>query len=188
MRLIRAGILIYVVVAFAVSDTYQTIKSLDDYKEQRSCGQACFWTNGAGAAQYDVLGRTLGCTQPVRVSCYCRTDVQVAAEFYLSTCISSRCSGPGAFANDISMATSIYGSYCLENGYTADRSPATVPATTTAAGPTADGPTEIPTVTKSIYIPLSTSNDGASVFPSVSSMYGLLLIYTIVSITSDPEL
>jgi len=171
MHLFQAGLLMWLLVPSVLSDTYETIASLDAYKSQRSCGQACFWVIGAGAEPFDVLGLTLGCTQPVRDSCYCRTDVQAAAETYLSTCISSSCSGPGAVTNDISMATSIYDSYCLAKGFTADRSPATIAATTTPV------PTGNPTVTKSVYISSPTSNGGASSVPSASSTYGFFLIY-----------
>ncbi|KAH6714301.1 hypothetical protein BKA61DRAFT_735786 [Leptodontidium sp. MPI-SDFR-AT-0119] len=136
-------------------DTYETIASLDAYKSQRACGQACFWYVGAGAEAFDVLGITLGCTRPVRDSCYCRTDVQAAAVTYLSTCISSQCSGPGVVANDISMATSIYDSYCQGKGYTADTSPASVTATTTSGS----GST---TVTKTVYTSLPTSGAAPS--------------------------
>jgi hypothetical protein len=114
MHPFQAALLTWLSIPFVLSasDTYETIRSLDAYKSQRACGQACFYVLGAGAEPFDALGITLGCTQPVLDSCFCRTDVQGAGETYLSTCISSRCTGPGDVTNDIDMATSIYDSYC----------------------------------------------------------------------------
>jgi len=180
MHPFQAALLTWLSIPFVLSasDTYETIRSLDAYKSQRACGQACFYYLGAGAEPFDALGVTLGCTQPVLDSCFCRTDVQGAGETYLSTCISSRCTGPGDVTNDIDMATSIYDSYCQAKGYTADKNPASIAATTTTAHENPTGTQSV--VTKTVLTSSPTANLGTSNIPSESSMYGLFLIHIMV--------
>ncbi|KIW92079.1 uncharacterized protein Z519_07063 [Cladophialophora bantiana CBS 173.52] len=117
----------------------QEIYTLTAFQEQQTCVQSCF-TVEYGCTT-DVLGSAIGCSIDQCVfstnmfgaldSCYCRGDLQAAAESFLTSCIQESCT-VGDTSVNIAAAVSIYGGYCTSLGYTA--LPANNVAETTAVG------------------------------------------------------
>jgi hypothetical protein len=115
----------------------QTIFSLPVFSSQLPCAQACFTYNFAGC-MVDAIGSVIGCSygyckdNPDQIgapdNCYCRTDLQVAAQQYITSCVNSKCT-IGDSSIDLSSAVSIYDFYCSSKGFLVN-----VPASTTAAG------------------------------------------------------
>ncbi|OAP63487.1 hypothetical protein AYL99_02714 [Fonsecaea erecta] len=104
----------------------QTIYMLTAFQEQQLCVQSCF-TYGYGCTT-DLVGMAIGCSADscdftsaafgALDSCYCRGDLQLAAESYLTSCIQESCT-VGDTSINIGAAVSIYGGYCTSLGYTA---------------------------------------------------------------------
>jgi hypothetical protein len=130
------------VLLFAVSHTLaqdtapQTIYGLSIFSDQKPCAQECF-TAGFKDCYDDILASAIGCQYTAcdgnpdfgaPNSCYCRPDLQSAAELYLTSCVGSACT-IGDSSIDMSSAGSIYNNYCSSQGFLAD-----VAATTTEDG------------------------------------------------------
>ena len=144
----------------AHADEYQTIASLDGYKELRGCAQSCFW-NFYG---WDTLAGAINCPagrSGALDSCYCRPDLQPLAETYLSTCVSSSCAPSGGYTVDLSSALTLYVGYCEAEGYTA------TPATTKVAQPPPTATAE-PSQSYATY-PSQTENYSTSISSYVAS-------------------
>jgi len=110
----------------------QTITNLNAYSTMRPCAQDCIWDTYAGCFA-DNIGVAIGCIgccgscppyTAATLDCYCRVDLQTNAMSYLSSCISHGCT-VGDYASDISVAQSLYGSYCTSQGYSAEIAAAT---------------------------------------------------------------
>jgi hypothetical protein len=118
----------------------QDLTTLSAFPLQKACAQSCFLTTGF--CPNDVLGSQIGCAVHTdcydnnwlaKNDCYCRQDLQVAAQSILTSCISRECKA-GDDAIDASSAGSIYAQYCKEKGYPNPTAPAVVQATTTKSG------------------------------------------------------
>jgi hypothetical protein len=118
----------------------QDLTTLAAYPLQKACAQACFLTTGF--CPNDYLGSKIGCAVhtdcydnnwQAKNDCYCRQDLQIAAQSILTSCISRECTA-GDDSIDASSAGSIYAQYCREKGYGNPTAPAVVQATTTKAG------------------------------------------------------
>ena len=75
----------------------QQLFTLDALSQQQTCVQYCFTTELSGCTT-DVLGSAIGCavnpcTTPFAAldSCYCRGDLQSAAQSFLTSCIKKAC-------------------------------------------------------------------------------------------------
>ena len=109
----------------------QTIFNLDIFSSQKPCAQWCLAGN-FGGCHIDYVGNAIGCQSSNCVgaldNCYCRVDLQSAAESYITACVKTSCT-VGDSSIDISSAGSIYNSYCSSKGF-----PVNAPAATTQAG------------------------------------------------------
>ncbi|KIW23276.1 uncharacterized protein PV07_11487 [Cladophialophora immunda] len=104
----------------------QEIYTLTAFQEQQICVQSCF-TYGYGCTT-DLVGQAIGCSIDAcdftstgfgaLDSCYCRGDLQLAAESFLTSCIQESCT-VGDTSVNVAAAVSIYGGYCTSLGYTA---------------------------------------------------------------------
>ncbi len=106
------------------SDAPVSIYTANDFASQRLCALGCFkcWNGGP----FDCIADKLSCVgNPPMNSCYCRRDLQPAAESILSVCVKSAC----ANTVDIASALSIRSVYCGANAPTTP--PLSLPATTT---------------------------------------------------------
>lgn len=110
------------------SDTV-TIADFTSYSDLRPCAaQSCIeWEYAPNSFQYS-LASAIGCNtkSAPENNCFCRTDLINSGATWLSSCVSSLCSGD---TNDVTSATSIYLAYCSQAGYV----PASAPAETTLA-------------------------------------------------------
>jgi hypothetical protein len=110
------------------SDTV-TIADFTSYSDLRPCAaQSCIeWKLAVDLTQY-YLASAIGCNtnSAPENNCFCRTDLINSGATWLSSCVSSSCSGD---TNDVTSATSIYLAYCSQAGYV----PALAPAETTLA-------------------------------------------------------
>lgn len=128
---------------------YQSIYTVDAFAAQPTCVQACF-TAGYGPdinCNTDVLGSLLGCpntpcmtTFAAVDSCYCRGDLQAAANELLGLCINEVCS-VGDNSVNLATAASIYSNYCQERGFMAAPASTTTTAKSQAKSGTAASPT-----------------------------------------------
>jgi hypothetical protein len=118
----------------------QDLTTLSAFPLQKACAQECFVQTAY--CPNDYLGSKIGCAVhtdcdtngwQAKNDCYCRQDLQVAAQSILTSCISRGCSA-GDDAIDASTAGSIYAQYCKQKGYPNPTAPAVVPATTTGPG------------------------------------------------------
>jgi hypothetical protein len=112
------------------SDTV-TIADFTSYSDLRPCAaQSCIeWKWAVGSLVLDYyLAAAIGCNtnSAPENNCFCRTDLINSGATWLSSCVSSSCSGD---TNDVTSATSIYLAYCSQAGYV----PASAPAETTLA-------------------------------------------------------
>lgn len=114
---------------------YQSVFTLDAFSLQQSCVQNCF-TGGFELCYTDILGSVIGCpnkpcskTFAAVDDCYCRGDLQLAANEWLSSCIDELCT-IGDNGVNLANAASIYSGYCNDRGFTA--LPAQNSASTTA--------------------------------------------------------
>ncbi|KEF60102.1 uncharacterized protein A1O9_04952 [Exophiala aquamarina CBS 119918] len=117
---------------------YQEIFTLDPFSLQQTCVQYCFTTSLSGCTT-DVLADAIGCPynpcdEPFQAvdDCYCRSDLQPAAESFLTSCIKESCT-VGDVSGNIASASSLYAGYCTSKGFTAAL-PAQNTAETTTAG------------------------------------------------------
>jgi hypothetical protein len=122
------GLLFYFSLILAQNTDLQTIFSLDIFSSQKPCAQSCF-TEGpgyVGGCFDDLVGNAIGCVTDnvcglgssalAPNSCFCRSDLQKAAESFLTSCVKSACT-VGDSSIDISSAGSIYDYYCTSLGY-----------------------------------------------------------------------
>jgi hypothetical protein len=118
----------------------QDLTTLSAFPLQKVCAQSCFVLTGF--CPNDYLGSQIGCAVhtdcydnnwQAKNDCYCRQDLQVAAQSILTSCISQGCRA-GDDAIDASVAGSIYAQYCKQKGYPNPTAPAVVQATTTGSG------------------------------------------------------
>ncbi|KAF2676621.1 hypothetical protein K458DRAFT_396784 [Lentithecium fluviatile CBS 122367] len=119
----------------------QDITTVAAYPLQKSCARTCFVR--IGSCWDDILGREIGCAPVVCTSvgwqapndCYCRPDLQQAAQEHLTSCIRDACT-VGDAGVDVSSAGSIYSQYCAEKGFTAAAAttPSSASATVTGSG------------------------------------------------------
>ena len=130
-RTIHLVLLTLIYLSPANGQAYQPIFTLDAFSVQQSCVQQCF-TGGFEACYTDLLGSAIGCpnkpctrTFAAVDECYCRGDLQLVANQWLSMCIDSMCT-VGDNTLNLNNAASIYSGYCTERGFTA------LPAQTTA--------------------------------------------------------
>jgi len=86
-----------------------TITDSPNFLAQRRCAIYCY-VNGV-----DGVINPFGCpSSPLENACWCRDDLMSSAAGSVSTCVSQACSGN---SEDVQSATSIYMSYCSQNGY-----------------------------------------------------------------------
>ena len=104
----------YICFAISFSSTSTTdtappwsIRSISAYQSQRACAQGCFYNIDIWTT--NLIASVLSCTQPCLESCCCRSDLQVIAEAYLSSCVSGACS---ANTIDVQGAVDVYEGYC----------------------------------------------------------------------------
>ena len=128
----------------AAETTPQTLFFAPAYSAQLPCAQDCFLYDFAGC-EVDAVGSVIGCHYGycsdnsaqlgAPDNCYCRTDLQPAAERWLSTCVQSRCT-EGDAAIDVGTAVGLYTSYCASKGFpvAAAAPTASAPAVTAASG------------------------------------------------------
>lgn len=127
---------------------YQSIYKVDAFAEQPICVQNCFTVGYDNIQCYtDVLGSFLGCPNtPCATafaavdSCYCRGDLQAAANEILGMCINELCS-VGDNSVNLATAVSMYSNYCQERGFSV--APASTTATTTTKGKSGTAATTI---------------------------------------------
>ncbi|KAF2789387.1 hypothetical protein K505DRAFT_420508 [Melanomma pulvis-pyrius CBS 109.77] len=138
-RLLFTTILILPITKAQVDTTTQQITTFSAFPLQKDCAQGCFINTGF--CRNDILGSIIGCAVHTdcyagswlaKNDCYCRQDLQGAAQSYLSSCVSRACK-EGDVAIDASTAGSIYEQYCVQKGFPA-AAPATILATTTGPG------------------------------------------------------
>jgi hypothetical protein len=182
--------------AIAQGNTAQTINSLDIFSSQKPCAQECFSANGY-YCQVDVLASVLGCQNACNTNapnyCYCRTDLQLVAESYLTSCVKSLCT-VGDPSIDVSSAGSIYRYYCSSNGY-----PVNVPAATTqdsakttthggarpttthgGAQPTTTHDDAQPTITA--YVTVYSSNGASSAGSAYFTVANICVLFSLISV------
>lgn len=175
---------------------YQSIYTVDAFAAQPTCVQNCFTVGYPNIECYtDVLGSFLGCPNaPCATafaavdSCYCRGDLQAAANELLGLCINELCS-VGDNSVNLATAVSIYSDYCQERGFSA--APASTTATTTkakgnAAGSTTPGLqpgaklTSPLSASPSDTAPSSTSSSGNNTLIVVAASVGALLVIIVL--------
>lgn len=99
----------------------------------RECARDCLVWNGS----IDLMGE-FGCMWPYPNDCLCRTDLAPAASKHISTCCDTYCTA-GPASGDISIAISVYNSYCVANGFDVTAAAVAPPQTTTLATQTRQG-------------------------------------------------
>lgn len=174
--------------AIAQDNTAQTINSLNVFSSQKPCAQQCFSANGY-YCQVDVLASVIGCQNACNTNapnyCYCRTDLQLVAQSYLTSCIKSLCT-VGDPSVDISSAASIYGYYCSSNGY-----PVNVPATTTqdnAQATTTQNSAQAPTTqggaqaTATAYVTVYSPNGASSAGLAYFTVAHICVLFSLISV------
>ena len=88
-----------------VSIQYETV-----YTSQRTCAFVCQGINDDA----DLIAEELNCdTSSLLNSCFCRSDLQAKAEYYISSCVQNMC----ADTQDATSAVSIYDAYCTSAGF-----------------------------------------------------------------------
>lgn len=93
----------------------ETVSILSLYpSNQHSCVTRCIYTLG-----YSDIGNALNCANPYDNKCFCNTASASAsaASSWLTACGSSQCSA-GDITADVTSMHSIYGSYCMNAGFT----------------------------------------------------------------------
>lgn len=140
MMFIIAIFYILTVTNAQVGTITQDLTTVSAFPLQKACAQSCFVETGF--CPNDYLGSKIGCAVhtdcydnnwQAKNDCYCRQDLQIAAQSILTSCISYNCRA-GDDAIDASSAGSIYAQYCREKGYPNPTAPAVVSATTTGSG------------------------------------------------------
>lgn len=180
---------------------YQSIYTVDAFAEQPICVQNCFTAGYDNIHCYtDVLGSFLGCPNapcatnfPAVDSCYCRGDLQSAANEWLGVCINELCS-VGDNSVNLATAASIYSDYCQGRGFSA--APATATATTTkqskSSTPTSALPGADPTSPGSVSTsgpdstsapaPSPTASSGTNTVVVVSACVGTVVVVIILAV------
>lgn len=116
------GLLFYFSLILAQNTDLQTIFSLNIFSSQKPCAQNCF-TGGpgyVGGCFEDLVGNAIRCVSDNHSGlgssalapnfCFCRSDLQKAADSSLTACVKSGCT-IGHSSIDISSAGSIYDYY-----------------------------------------------------------------------------
>ncbi|KAF2635938.1 hypothetical protein P280DRAFT_167817 [Massarina eburnea CBS 473.64] len=125
----------------------QDVTTISAFPLQKPCAQSCFVQTGF--CPNDILGSKIGCKEHTNCydsgwqatnDCYCRTDLQKAAQAYLTSCVKAKCSA-GDAKIDQSTAGSIYEEYCRGKGYSI-AAPATVQASATEGSGSSSGTTK----------------------------------------------
>jgi hypothetical protein len=174
----------------------QDITAIAAYGLQKPCAQSCFQTTGF--CPNDILGSKIGCREHTDCydanwqatnDCYCRSDLQKAAQDYLTSCVKRSCTA-GDARIDGSTAGGIYVQYCKEKGYKLAAGPATVPASATGTATSAggnNGPTETSTTSPSNQQG-SPSPSGSKKLPTstiigiaVGGLVGLVILWAVLS-------
>ncbi|PVH93693.1 hypothetical protein DM02DRAFT_732956 [Periconia macrospinosa] len=123
-----------------IGTAYQDVTTMAAYASLKPCAQNCFIDGGF--CPYDLVGSKIGCKSYTNCKdtnwqatndCYCRSDLQKAAQDYLTSCVEKKCT-VGDVKIDGSAAGGIYRDYCGQKGYTSVAAPASVSATATKAG------------------------------------------------------
>ena len=83
-------------------------------RNQHRCVTQCIWAIG-----YSDIGNALKCGNPYDNNCFCNiaSASASAASSWLTACGSSACSA-GDITADVTSMHSIYGSYCMNAGFT----------------------------------------------------------------------
>ena len=172
-------LLVSYVYAQSLGTITQDIATSVAYSQQKKCAQSCFQNPGP-FCPLDVLGFKIGCAQSgacvtsgwqARNDCYCRSDLQIPGQEFLSNCISKACSVADVSV-DISSAVSIYSRYCGEKGYTAGAPATTFVTTTDTSTPTkatSQSLRSLPTATATSSSPDAGSNSDSSGSSSLST-------------------
>lgn len=170
-------ILSFLTLTLAQDTTPQTIYSLSAFTMQKPCAQDCFTFSQLGCIS-DVLAGAIGCQNNycsanfgAPDNCYCRTDLQSAAESFLTSCVSKSCT-VGDSSIDVSSAGSIYENYCSSKGF-----PVAAAATTTPAASVQAATTVYVTVYRSSGLSTSQSAYSAMVWNIWRLYFCLLYIY-----------
>jgi hypothetical protein len=156
-----SALLFFLSLTLAQPDAQETIYSLDVYASQKPCAQGCFvyYQNGC---QTDAVAGAIGCQNYCNSMapnyCYCRSDLQLIAQSYITACVKDGCT-VGDSSIDISSAGSIYNYYCSSQGFPAA---AIVTTTTQEVTSTTNGVTstaqEGTQATTTVYVSIHSSS------------------------------
>ncbi|KAH9208076.1 hypothetical protein DL95DRAFT_468086 [Leptodontidium sp. 2 PMI_412] len=165
--------------SLAQTITRQTLYSLQSFTDLQPCAQKCIVDPGICrvggvdqiainvGCQYNWCSSDLGAAE----SCYCRTDLQVVATKYLTSCLRAACT-LGDPNIELSSAVELYQGYCTAKGYLA--TPASVPASTTGTGVGA---------TKTVYVTVTAKAKASHSYATA------LLLPILISVRAvDPSL
>jgi hypothetical protein len=127
LRFQWATVLLVTLVAAQTATGPQQIFTLPAFSQQQLCVQSCY-TKYNGCTT-DLVGSVLGCpiapctftsgAMGAPDNCYCRGDLQGAAQSYLSACVEASCTVGDTSAN-VATAVSLYAGYCTSLGFTAN--------------------------------------------------------------------
>ncbi|KAK3988939.1 hypothetical protein QBC44DRAFT_370543 [Cladorrhinum sp. PSN332] len=152
---------------------YVSLDADTAYKTARSCAAGCLIYNGgipcnAGSFKYDI-GVFLGCGRCGQLNgCYCSAALGSSATSYISTCVSSKCSGVDSWEDEVTSMLLMYNGYCA----TANVAP------TTTTRPPFSGTTNTPQNTTPVAgsgpgdLPTETGASGAAVTDPASADKG----------------
>jgi hypothetical protein len=125
LRLLHFLLLLRLVAAQTATD-HQEIFLLPAFSQQQLCVQECFTLDNGCVT--DLVGSMLGCPiNPCTLTdnsfgandnCYCRGDLQGAAQSFLSSCVQESCT-IGDTAANVATAINLYAGYCTSLGFTA---------------------------------------------------------------------
>jgi hypothetical protein len=122
-------LLFFVFYAAAGQSDTVTITDFTSYNDLRPCAaQSCIEYGFDSIVFAYYLASAIGCDTEIAPenNCFCRSDLINSGATWLSSCVSSACSGD---TNDATSAMSIYLAYCSQAGYV----PASAPVETTLA-------------------------------------------------------
>ncbi|KAF1960381.1 hypothetical protein CC80DRAFT_292790 [Byssothecium circinans] len=180
--------------AAQIGTVTQEVTTVSGFNLQKPCAQSCFVATGF--CPNDLLGSKIGCIERAGCSdtnwqasndCYCRTDLQKAAQSHLTSCVKAKCTA-GDPKIDGSSAGSIYEQYCREKGYSI-AAPATVQASATSgsgSGGTAragSGPAATGDSTTAQTTPQDETKKPMSISTIIGIVVGSLVGLTFLAIT-----
>lgn len=109
-----------------MSDSHQSLTSLDALTSLKPCAQNCIaniYCLAGSCCWNDFIASAIGCGWNCYGSsggalngCYCRTDLMPVANSYLTGCVKSACT-IGDYSIDLSSAAGLYNGYCNGLGY-----------------------------------------------------------------------